>query len=76
LKAIGLHKLGTNCRGGPPWPPVVLIEFTKSEAVASRTPAKTTGGHGGSPLQFVPQGLCTLLYSADCLPTEAVAQED
>jgi len=24
-----------NVLGGPPWPPVVLIVFTKSEAVAS-----------------------------------------
>jgi len=25
--------LGTNCRGGPPWPPVALIKFLKIEAV-------------------------------------------
>jgi len=33
--AVLVKYLGTYCRGGPPWPPVVLITFTKSEAVAT-----------------------------------------
>jgi len=40
---------GTNCRGGPPWPPSVGM------ALANRGMIKTEGGHGGPPLQFVPK---------------------
>jgi len=39
---------------------VVLIGFAKSEAVASWISAQTTGGHGGPPLQYVPQIECLL----------------
>ena len=39
--------------GGPPWPPVVLTRFAELEVVAPRTLIKTTGGHGGPPLQYV-----------------------
>src|SRR6185369_10508361 len=45
--------LGTYCRGGPPWPPVAWTKAVQ-EATASvwRMPIKTTGGHGGPPLQY------------------------
>jgi len=42
------------CRGGPPWPPVVLIGFAKPETVDSSNSVPTTGGPGGPPLQYVP----------------------
>jgi len=42
---------GTYCRGGPPWPPVALIVFAKSDAIVFQLLVKTTGGHGGPPLQ-------------------------
>ena len=54
-----------NCRGGPPWPPVVSIRFTESEAVTSLFPIKTTGGHGGPPLQFAEQILIPYAANLD-----------
>ena len=41
------ESLGTYCRGGPPWPPVVLISTLFKGTVP------TEGGHGGPPLQYV-----------------------
>ena len=38
-------KLENNCRGGPPWPPVV-----RKQALSA-----STGGHGGPPLQLLLQ---------------------
>ena len=44
LNAKGQLMRGTNCRGGPPWPPQVChIVFQRR------------GGHGGPPLQLVPR---------------------
>src|SRR6185503_2020574 len=40
----------TYCRGGPPWPPSV------GRAPVNIGLIKTTGGHGGPPLQYVPKG--------------------
>src|SRR6185436_10829703 len=47
----GLH--GTYW-GGPPWPPVVCATVQEATASKSANTIKTTGGHGGPPLQYAP----------------------
>ena len=41
------------------------IRFTESEAVTSLFPIKTTGGHGGPPLQFAEQILIPYAANLD-----------
>src|SRR6185369_2558391 len=43
--------LGTYCRGGPPWPPSIYTKRMVGRSIP------TEGGHGGPPLQYVPQRL-------------------
>ena len=43
------------CRGGPPWPPVVLTRVQGRNAILFCVMIKATGGHGGPPLQYVPR---------------------
>jgi hypothetical protein len=49
-----IESLGTYCRGGPSWPPVVLEKTPKATASELVNRIKTTGGHEGPPLQYVP----------------------
>ena len=61
--------LGTYCRGGPPWPPLLgtLSErvsvaaqevntppLAESRPVITKEGVQRRGGHGGPPLQYVP----------------------
>src|SRR6185369_13655496 len=48
---ISIH--GTYCRGGPLWPPVVLVKIHEATVSDFVNMIKATGGHGGPPLQYV-----------------------
>ena len=44
------------CRGGPPWPPLVGHGIQDSIVSDLADTISTEGGHGGPPLQYVPEG--------------------
>ena len=48
-----LMRLGTYCRGGPPWPPGAELDLGNTLGGKERN--STPGGHGGPPLQYVPR---------------------
>jgi len=64
-------RLGTYCRGGPPWPPSVGTRIHDTDAARFQRRVQTEGGHGGPPLQYV--RWCVMMVIILALVTNANA---